>query len=374
MAFMTKDWSGTETYPIDRFHHVEFYVGNAKQASYFYRTALGFESYAYAGPETGQMDAVSYVLKQNKIFIILTTPLKSRHPATDWLAQHGDSVRDIAFQVEDPFKAHQTFIKQGGVDAFAPHALQDAQGRVQLAGIQTYGGTIHTLINRSQYRGIWAPGFVELKLPKMQIGQSPDLVQMDHIVGNVRLGEMNHWVQYYEKVFGFMSFVEFDETDISTQFSALKSKVVRSKNWNIKMPINEPARGLKKSQIDEFVEFHEGQGVQHIALQSNHIERSIEVLRSRGVEFLKIPDTYYHDLAHRVGTIDEEIEKLRQLNILVDRDEQGYLLQLFTKPIEDRPTFFFEIIQRKGALGFGQGNFQALFESIEREQAQRGNL
>ncbi len=373
MAFMTADWNGTESLPIEDFHHVEFYVGNAKQAAHFYRSAFGFEAFAYSGPETGRRDAVSYVLKQNHIFIVLTTALSSRHPVAEWQQKHGDGVKDIAFQVTDVRACFEKALKLGAKEAFAPRELKDEKGSVWIAGIQTYGDTIHTFVNRQNYKGCWLPGFREHKLPSLN-RPSAGLKFIDHIVGNVELGKMDHWTEYYKNIFGFTHFIRFDETDISTKFSALKSNVVRNKNWHVKMPLNEPAKGLKKSQIEEFLDFYEGPGVQHIALATENIVETISSLRANGVEFLDAPDSYYEELSGRVGQIAEDVKQLKNLGILVDRDEEGYLLQLFTKPIEDRPTFFFEIIQRKGALGFGQGNFQALFESIEKEQAKRGNL
>ncbi|MCM2278711.1 MAG: 4-hydroxyphenylpyruvate dioxygenase [Oligoflexia bacterium] len=373
MAFMTKAWQGQEAFAVEGFDHLEFYVGNAKQAAHYYRAAFGFEPYAYCGPETGVRDYVSYVLRQNRVFVVLTTPLSSNHRISAWLASHGDSVHDIALAVKDPRAAFAECLRRGGQEAYAPRELRDENGTVTVAGIRTYGETIHTFIDRSGYRGLWAPGFVELRLPPVP-RQETGLVAIDHVVGNVEVGAMDRWAGYYRSAFGFMTFVEFDENDISTRYSALKSKVVRSKNWRVKMPLNEPARGLRKSQIEEYLEFNEGPGVQHVALLSSDIVKTIGALRANGVEFLPVPDAYYEDLARRVGAIDEDLALLQRHGILVDRDEEGYLLQLFTKPVEDRPTFFFEIIQRKGALGFGQGNFQALFESIEREQARRGNL
>lgn len=373
MAFMTKEWKGQETFPVEGVHHVEFYVGNAKQAVHFYRSAFGFQPHAYAGPETGSREQVSYVLKQGHVFLVLTTPLSSRHPGSALLARHGDFVHDVAFTVADPGACFAACVSRGAREAYAPRELEDSSGTVRVAGVRTYGDTIHTLVDGSGYRGLWAPGFVELKLPAVP-GAAPGLAAIDHVVGNVEPNQMDVWSAFYESVFGFMTFVHFDENDISTQYSALKSKVVRSKNWRVKMPINEPAKGLKKSQIDEFLDFCEGPGVQHIALLTGDIIQAVSALRANGVEFLEVPDAYYENLEARVGKVSEELEVLRRHRILVDRDSDGYLLQLFTKPVEDRPTFFFEIIQRRGAVGFGQGNFQALFESIEREQARRGNL
>lgn len=373
MAIISAEWNGTEYFPITELDHCEFYVGNAKQVVHFYRTAFGMQTYAYAGPETGQMDRVSYVLRQNKIFFVFTTPLRSDHPATDWLTKHGDGVRDIAFRASSAKEAYESCLSRDAESSYAPETTQDEHGRFTRAGIKTYGDTIHSFIERDDYTGLWAPGYVPLELPDVQF-ENPGLLTIDHIVGNVEENKMDVWKEYYERVFGFSNFIVFDETDISTQFSALKSRVMRSKNWKVKFPINEPASGLKKSQIEEYLDFNEGPGVQHIALLTDDIIRTIAALRNNGVEFLYVPDTYYDELPGRVGEIAEPMKELNDLRIMVDRDEEGYLLQLFTKPLEDRPTLFFEIIQRRGSRGFGQGNFQALFESIEREQERRGNL
>ncbi len=373
MAIISAEWNGTEYFPITELDHVEFYVGNAKQAVHFYRSAFGFQPYAYAGPETGQKDRVSYVLKQNRIFYVITTPLSSDHPATAWLTRHGDGVRDIAFKTESAGEAYDSCLSRGAESAHAPETSSDDQGSFTRAAIRTYGETIHSFIERDQYAGLWAPGYVALDLPDVH-SADPGLLSIDHIVGNVEENRMDDWRDYYENIFGFSNFIVFDETDISTQFSALKSRVMRSKNWKVKFPINEPAVGLKKSQIEEYLDYNEGPGVQHIALLTDDIIRTIRALRSNGVEFLFVPDTYYDELPGRVGEIREPMPELNDLRIMVDRDDEGYLLQLFTKPLEDRPTLFFEIIQRRGSRGFGQGNFQALFESIEREQERRGNL
>lgn len=373
MAIITKEWTGREYFPINDFHHLEYYVGNAKQAAYFYRSALGFDTVAYRGPETGDKEKVSYVLKQNNVRIILTTPLLSRHPASDWLKKHGDGVRDIAFSVEDSASAHASCLSRGGVSAHAPLEEKDDSGTYCSSAIKTYGDTIHSLVDGRNYKGVWAPGFIPLELP-VAPGKPGGLQYIDHVVGNVDVGEMNTWRDFYQKVFGFTNFVVFDENDISTKFSALKSRVMRSKNWKIKLPINEPAKGVRKSQIEEFLDYFEGPGVQHVALGTADILETVENFRSNGVEFLTIPDAYYESLPKRIGKIDEDLKEIHRLGILVDKDDEGYLLQLFTKPVEDRPTFFFELIQRKGSRGFGQNNFQALFESIEIEQARRGNL
>ena len=363
----------TDFLPINGTDFIEFYVGNAKQASYFYRTAFGFELIAYSGPETGIRDRASYVLKQGKIRLILTTPM---HPGNDismHVEKHGDGVKVLALWVDDAEKAWKETTSRGAKSHQEPTTLKDAFGEVKIASIHTYGDTIHTFVERKNYTGIFMPGYVA-----MDDGYRTDdvgLLYVDHCVGNVELGKMDEWVKFYEDVMGFSLLLTFDDQDISTEYSALMSKVVSNGNGFIKFPINEPADGKKaKSQIDEYLEFYHGPGVQHIAVATHDIIATVSALKSRGVQFLRIPDTYYNDLLDRVGVIDEDIAPLRELGILVDRDEEGYLLQLFTKPVEDRPTLFFEIIQRKGATSFGKGNFKALFESIEREQALRGNL
>lgn len=373
MALITKEWTGTEYFPVKDFHHLEYYVGNAKQAAYFYRGALGFEPLAYRGPETGDKEKVSYVLKSKRARVMLTTPLHSRHPASQWLKKHGDGVRDVAFTVEDSASAHASCLSRGAICAYAPVESEDEAGIYKTAGVKTYGETVHSLVDDRDYKGVWAPGFVPLDLPAAP-GRPTGIEYVDHVVGNVEAGKMNEWRDYYQKVFGFANFVVFDETDISTKYSALKSRVMRSENWRVKLPINEPAKGLRKSQIEEFLDCFEGPGVQHVALGTGDILETVRSLRANGVEFLTIPDAYYELLPGRVGKIDESLDDVRDLRVLADKDEDGYLLQLFTKPVEDRPTFFFELIQRKGSRGFGQNNFQALFESIEIEQARRGNL
>ena len=363
----------TDFLPINGTDFIEFYVGNAKQASYFYRTAFGFELIAYSGPETGIRDRASYVLKQGKIRLILTTPM---HPGNDismHVEKHGDGVKVLALWVDDAEKAWKETTSRGAKSHQEPTTLKDAFGEVKIASIHTYGDTIHTFVERKNYTGIFMPGYVA-----MDDGYRTDdvgLLYVDHCVGNVELGKMDEWVKFYEDVMGFSLLLTFDDQDISTEYSALMSKVVSNGNGFIKFPINEPADGKKaKSQIDEYLEFYHGPGVQHIAVATHDIIATVSALKSRGVQVLRVPDTYYNDLLDRVGVIDEDIAPLRELGILVDRDEEGYLLQLFTKPVEDRPTLFFEIIQRKGATSFGKGNFKALFESIEREQALRGNL
>jgi 4-hydroxyphenylpyruvate dioxygenase len=352
--------------------YLEFYVGNAKQAAYYYKTAFGFQTLAYAGLETGQRDKVSYVLRQGKITIILTTPLSSKHPINDHLRKHGDGIQTYAITVDDAASAYEETIKRGAYHFMEPTTIEDADGKVIISGIRTYGDTVNLFVERKNYKGIFLPGFKEWKSDYNPV--SVGLKHVDHAVGNVELGKMNEWVAYYEKVMGFHNLITFDDKDISTEYSALMSKVVSNGNGWIKFPINEPAEGKKKSQIEEYLDFYEGPGVQHLALATDDIIYTVSELKKRGVEFLKVPDNYYSDLLDRVGHIDEELKKLRELNILVDRDPEGYLLQIFTKPLEDRPTLFFEIIQRKGATSFGKGNFKALFEAIEMEQEIRGNL
>ena len=363
----------TDFLPINGTDFIEFYVGNAKQASFFYRTAFGFQLIAYSGPETGIRDRASYVLKQGKIRLILTTPMHPGNDISTHVEKHGDGVKVLALWVDDAEKSWKETTSRGAKSYQEPTILKDEFGEVKIASIHTYGDTIHTFVERKNYTGIFMPGYVA-----MDDGYKTDdvgLLYVDHCVGNVELGKMDEWVKFYEDVMGFSLLLTFDDQDISTEYSALMSKVVSNGNGYIKFPINEPADGKKaKSQIDEYLEFYHGPGVQHIAVATHDIIATVSALKSRGVQFLRVPDTYYDDLLDRVGVIDEDIAPLRELGILVDRDEEGYLLQLFTKPVEDRPTLFFEIIQRKGATSFGKGNFKALFESIEREQALRGNL
>jgi 4-hydroxyphenylpyruvate dioxygenase len=361
-----------DPFPINGTDHIEFYVGNAKQSSIYYRTAFGFRLVAYRGPETGTRDRASYVLEQDKVRLVLTTPLRSTGPIAAHLAKHGDGVRDLALWVDDARRAFELAVARGAHAVQEPAVLHDDMGEVVVAGIQTYGDTIHSLVERRNYRGPFMPGFV----PAGSHGDSPavGLKYVDHCVGNVELGAMNRWVSFYEQVMGFYNLISFDDKDISTEYSALMSKVVASGNGRIKFPLNEPAQGKRKSQIDEYLEFYGGPGVQHIAIATDDIVDTVTKLRDHGVEFLRVPVTYYDSVAERVGKIDEDIAPLRELGILVDRDDEGYLLQIFTKPVQDRPTLFFEIIQRKGAKSFGAGNFKALFEAIEREQALRGNL
>jgi 4-hydroxyphenylpyruvate dioxygenase len=361
-----------DAFPINGTDHIELYVGNAKQSSMYYRTAFGFRLVAYRGPETGTRDRASYVLEQDKVRLVLTTPLRATGPVAAHLATHGDGVRDLALWVDDARRAFELAVARGAQAVQQPTVLHDDMGEVVTAAIQTYGDTVHSLVERHNYRGAFMPGYVavESRFDPPPVG----LKYVDHCVGNVELGAMNRWVSFYERVMGFYNLISFDDNDISTEYSALMSKVVSNGNGRIKFPLNEPAQGKRKSQIDEYLEFYGGPGVQHIAIATDDIVRTVTALRDHGVEFLRVPTTYYDTVIARVGKIDEDLAPLRELGILVDRDDEGYLLQIFTKPVEDRPTLFYEIIQRKGAKSFGAGNFKALFEAIEREQALRGNL
>ena len=366
---------GTEahdTFPINGTDFIEFYVGDAKQAAHFYQSAFGFQLAAYQGPETGVRDRVSYLLTQGKIRLVLTAPLGPDGEIADHVRRHGDGVRDIALWVDDARDAYAKAVERGATPAYEPRVLRDDDGEVVVAGIKIYGDTIHSLVERRAYRGVFRPGF-QKRAPHYQAAPT-GLLHVDHCVGNVELGKMNEWVGFYERVMGFKNLISFDDTDISTEYSSLMSKVMANGNERIKFPINEPAAGKKKSQIDEYLEFYRGPGVQHLALATHDIVQTVTTLRDRGVEFLTVPTTYYADLQDRVGTIDEPLADLQSLGILVDRDPDGYLLQIFSKPVQDRPTLFYEIIERKGARSFGKGNFKALFEAIEREQAARGNL
>ena len=362
--------TGQNPLKLKRIHHIEFWTGNAKQSSYFYRKAFGFSQLAYSGLETGNRDVASYVLSQGKIRFVVSTPLGPKHPAAEHIRKHGDGVHDIALQVEDADFAFNEAVRRGAKPVIEPHDVHDAHGTVRRAAIHTYGETIHSLISYKDYNGAFLPGYETAEIA----GQPAGLLMIDHIVGNVELGKMNEWAEWYSKVMGFSRYITFDDKDISTEYSALMSIVMSDDNKVVKFPINEPAPGRKKSQIDEYLEWYHGPGVQHVALQCGDIIETITQLKANGVEFLSVPDSYYDELETRVGKIDEPMDKLRELKILVDRDEEGYLLQLFSKPVEDRPTVFFEIIQRKGSRGFGKGNFKALFQSIEAEQARRGNL
>lgn len=358
--------------PINGTDHLEFYVGNAKQASLFYQHCMGFELIAYAGPETGVKGRASYVLKQDKIRLVLTTSIDKDSPIAEHVKKHGDGVKVLALWVDDARKSFHETTTRGAEVALAPSVVKDEHGEVVMASIKTYGDTIHTFVERKNYKGAFLPGY---KAVKSDFAVKPiGLKYVDHCVGNVELGMMNKWVDFYEKVMGFKLLITFDDADISTEYSALMSKVVSNGNGFIKFPINEPADGKKKSQIEEYLDFYHSPGVQHIAVATDDIIFTVSELRKRGVEFLYVPETYYEDVMDRVGTISEDIRELKKLNILIDRDEEGYLLQIFTKPVQDRPTVFFEIIERNGAKSFGKGNFKALFESIEREQALRGNL
>lgn len=358
--------------PLHGTDYVEFYVGNAKQAAHFYKTAFGFQSLAYAGPETGVKDKVSYAIRQNKLTFVLTTPLRANNPIADHIYKHGDGVKVLALMVDDARSAYAETIKRGGKSYLEPDVLNDESGEVVLSGIHTYGDTVHVFVERKNYKGVFMPGFKEWKSDYNPA--ETGLLYVDHCVGNVGWNQMNPWVKFYEDVMGFRNILSFDDNDISTEYSALMSKVMSNGNGYVKFPINEPAEGKKKSQVEEYLDFYDGEGCQHVALATHDIVKTVTELKSRGVEFLKVPNSYYDDLLDRVGHIDEDIEPLKELGILVDRDDEGYLLQLFSKPVEDRPTLFFEIIQRKGAKSFGKGNFKALFEALEREQGARGNL
>ncbi len=354
--------------------HIEFYVGNAKQAAYFYQKAFGFQPLAYAGPETGVRDRASYVLQQGKIRFVFTTSLQVDSEVARHVGRHGDGVKALSLTVDDAHKAFAETVKLRGAKALGePVIYADKHGDVVISTIQTYGDTIHRFVERKNYKGAFLPGY-EPWAGSGDLESDVGLQYVDHCVGNVELGKMNEWVAFYQKVMGFDLLITFDDEDISTEYTSLMSKVVSNGNGFVKFPINEPAMGKKKSQIDEFLEFYQGAGVQHVAMATNNILHTVAELRRRGIEFLKVPESYYEDLKARVGEISEDIEEIKKLNILVDRDEEGYLLQIFTKPVEDRPTLFFEIIQRRGAKSFGKGNFKALFEAIEHEQGRRGNL
>lgn len=373
VAIQTSPSVQTDFLPLLGTDYVEFYTGNAKQAAHFYITAFGFQPLAYAGPETGVKDKVSYAVRQNKLTFVLTTALRTQNEIADHVYKHGDGVKFLALRVGDAKSAWQETTKRGAKSYMEPLSLKDEQGEVVMSGIHTYGEVVHLFIERNQYDGVFMPGFRKWENPYFKT-ETAGLLYVDHCVGNVGWNQMNPWVKFYEEVMGFRNILTFDDNDISTEYSALMSKVMSNGNGYVKFPINEPAEGKKKSQVEEFLDFHNGEGVQHVALATNDIVETVRFLRSRGVEFLTVPTTYYDDLLDRVGHIDEDLEPLKELGILVDRDDEGYLLQLFTKPVEDRPTLFFEIIQRKGAKSFGKGNFKALFEAIEREQEARGNL
>ena len=368
----TNETGAADFLPLNGTDYIELYVGNAKQAAHFYKTAFGFQSLAYAGPETGVRDRASYVLVQDKMRLMLTSPLHSVSPIAEHHKKHGDGVKVIALWVDDAYDAYEQTMKRGGKSYMEPTTLSDENGEVKMSGIHTYGEVVHVFVERKNYKGVFMPGF-----RKWESTYNPEptgLLYVDHCVGNVGWNQMNPWVDFYANVMGFKNILSFDDNDISTEYSALMSKVMSNGNGYVKFPINEPAEGKKKSQVEEYLDFYEGEGTQHIAIATNDIVSTVKQLMARGVEFLKVPSSYYDDLLDRVGPIEEDLEPLKELGILVDRDDQGYLLQLFTKPVEDRPTMFYEIIQRKGAKSFGKGNFKALFEAIEREQETRGNL
>lgn len=359
--------------PLNGTDYVEFYVGNARQAAHFYRTAMGMSLVAYAGPETGVRDRASYVLAQNKVRFVLTTALTPEGPIAEHVLRHGDGVRDVALWVDDAAASYREATSRGARGVRAPETLRDEEGEVRLSAIATYGDTIHTFVERSQYRGPFLPGFVATPQPD-PFARPVGLKHVDHMVGNVGWGEMDAWVRFYQDVMGFKMFKHFDDKDISTEYSALMSKVMSSGNERVKFPINEPAEGRRRSQIEEYLDYYKGPGVQHIALATDNIIHTVSAMRAQGFDFLRVPTTYYQELTARIGSIDEPLEELEQLGILVDRDDEGYMLQIFTRPVQDRPTLFYEVIQRKGSRSFGKGNFKALFEAIEREQARRGNL
>jgi len=359
--------------PLDGWDHLELWVGNAKQAAFFYEHAMGFRRTAYAGPETGLRDRASYVLEQGEIRLVLTSGLGSDSEITRFVARHGDAARDVALQVPDAATAYREAVARGATGVAEPRVVEDENGRVELATIATYGDNVHTFVDRSDYAGPFLPGYVAVA-QNGHVDDGVGLLAIDHVVGNVELGKMDVWVEFYERVFGMVNIIHFGDDQIQTEYSALMSKVMADGNGKIKFPINEPAEGKRKSQIDEYLEFSEGPGVQHIALQSSDVVRTVESLQERGIVFLDTPETYYDEVEGRVGEIAESYDDLQRLRILADRDDDGYLLQIFTKTAQDRPTLFFEVIERHGATTFGEGNFKALFESIEREQALRGNL
>jgi 4-hydroxyphenylpyruvate dioxygenase len=356
--------------PIEGIDYVEVYVGNAKQASYFYQKGFGFAPVAYSGPETGVKDKTSYLMQQGDIRLLITSALVPDHPISRFVLTHGDGVADIALRVKDVDWIYKEAVRRGANGIRNPTVLRDEHGFLKGSAISAYGDTVHTFIERDQYRGVFAPGFIPLKGKADPVG----LHKVDHVVANVEEGKMEFWVEFYGKVFGFSQLVSFDDKDISTEYSALRSKVVHNPTSTVKFPINEPAPGKKKSQIQEYLDYFKGAGVQHLAIATNDLISTVTHLQQRGIEFLQTPDSYYDGLNKRVSGISEKLEDLKKLRILVDRDEKGYMLQIFTKPLQDRPTLFFELIQRKGSESFGKGNFKALFESIEQEQAKRGNL
>ena len=371
-ANQSKTNPATDFLPLNGTDHVHFYVGNAKQSAYFYRAAFGMKLVAYAGPETGMRDRCSYVLQQGKIRLVLTTALQPDSEIAKHVALHGDGVKDIALWVDDADSAYRETTRRGAHGVAEPSELKDEHGAVRVSTIATYGETVHTFVERKNYSGPFLPGFVAVK--EDHIARPVGLLHIDHVVGNVGWNDMNKFVQFYEDALGFKQWQHFDDADISTEYSALMSKVMANGNGYVKFPINEPAEGRRKSQIEEYLEYYKGPGAQHLALATNDIVATVTKMHAQGVEFLTVPHSYYSELQKRVGKIDEDIDELERLGILVDRDDEGYMLQIFTKPVEDRPTVFFEIIQRKGSKSFGKGNFKALFEAIEREQERRGNL
>ncbi len=371
-AIETNNKSQTDFLPLQGTDYVEFYVGNARQAAHFYKAAFGFQSLAYAGPETGVKDRASYAVRQNKLTFVFTTALRTGNPIADHVYKHGDAVKVLALKVDDAASAWHETTQRGAKSYMEPVTLTDDGGKMMLSGIHTYGDTVHLFVERKNYEGVFMPGYREWK--SNYNPPSTGLLYVDHCVGNVGWNQMNPWVKFYQDVMGFRNILTFDDSDISTEYSALMSKVMSNGNGFVKFPINEPAEGKKKSQVEEYLDYYNGEGCQHVALATGNIVETVTELQNRGIEFLKVPTSYYDELLDRVGHIDEDIASLKELGVLVDRDNEGYLLQIFTKPVEDRPTLFFEIIQRKGAQSFGKGNFKALFEAIEREQELRGNL
>ncbi|MSR54868.1 MAG: 4-hydroxyphenylpyruvate dioxygenase [Gemmataceae bacterium] len=366
----------TNDIPLRRIDHVRFFVGNARQSAYFYRNAFGFEVVAYAGLETKVRHEAGYVLRQGEITFVLISPLSKEHPDSQRLISHGDGVMDIAIDVADVSSSFQTAVSRGATAVRNPEAIEDEYGIYESASIRAYGDTTHTFVNRDRYQGVHSPGFKPIDADRYSAATAHPvgLAAIDHIVGNVEEGKMNEWVEFYRKVLGFEQLVSFDDKDISTEYSALMSKVVQNGTGRIKFPINEPAKAKRKSQIDEYLQYYGGPGVQHIALMTGDIIETVKAMRANDVSFLRVPKSYYDSLPARVGPIRESIDDLAELGILVDRDEEGYMLQIFTKPVADRPTLFFEVIQRRGSKSFGKGNFKALFEAIEREQDKRGTL
>ncbi len=364
------------TVSLRRIDHIRFFVGNARQSAYFYRNAFGFDVIAYAGLETRQKHEAGYVLRQGNITLVLASPLSPAHPECGRLLQHGDGVQDIALEVDDVPGTFAAVVRRGAVSVLPPQTFEDDFGVFECAAIRTYGDTLHTFVNRDRYRGVFEPGYLPIDPQRYNPAtfQSVGLASIDHVVGNVEEGKMDRWVDFYKNILGFEQLIHFDDKDISTEYSALMSKVVQNGTGRIKFPLNEPARGRRRSQIEEFLDFYSGPGVQHVALATGDICATVRAMRANDVSFLRVPQSYYEALPQRVGPIRESIEELARLGILADRDDEGYMLQIFTKPVADRPTLFFEVIQRRGSKSFGKGNFKALFEAIEREQALRGTL